>query len=292
MKCPIKFGMVLILDSGADYSGLPRGKSIEPGQERKAKIAVKCRSNLRGLGAMPTTMTWREVVLRLTFAAVAGVVVGFNRGQHGRAAGPRTMVLVTGAAALAMILSDYLALRGPPVSAKGFAVNMDVLRLPLGILSGMGFLGAGAILKRGNLVQGVTTAASMWYMSVVGLCFGGGYLMIGLIGLAMAVLALFLMPWVELFAHADHLSLVTVVTRADALSEQELYNRLSALKLQPRNLTIDYQVSERLKTLCCEVSYQRRRAMLVPRQVVSELSEHPGVIEVKWDWGGAPGDGF
>jgi putative Mg2+ transporter-C (MgtC) family protein len=239
---------------------------------------------------MPTSMSWGEVVLRLSLAAAAGVVVGFNRGQRGRSAGPRTMVLVTGAAALAMILSDYLALRGPPRSSNGQPVNMDVLRLPLGILSGMGFLGAGAILKRGNLVQGVTTAASMWYMSVVGLCFGGGYFAIAFTATTLALLTLFVMPWIERFTHADHLSLVTVVARADALSEQELYDRLNALKLQPRNLNIDYQVSERLKTLCCEVSYQRRRALAIPRQVVSELSQRPGVVEVRWNWGGTVGE--
>jgi putative Mg2+ transporter-C (MgtC) family protein len=231
-------------------------------------------------------MSWGEVVLRLGLAAAAGIVVGFNRGQHGRAAGPRTMVLVTGAAALAMILSDYLALAGPPVSSRGLPVNMDVLRLPLGILSGMGFLGAGAILKRGNLVQGVTTAASMWYMSVVGICLGGGYYMIGMIGVALAIVALFMIPWIEQFAHADHLSQVTVVVRADALSEHEFWAQLNALKLQPRNLTVDYQVSERLKTLSFEVSYQRRRATVVPRQVVTELAQRPGVVEVRWNWGG------
>jgi putative Mg2+ transporter-C (MgtC) family protein len=239
---------------------------------------------------MPTTITGSDIVLRLCLAAAAGIVVGYNRGQHGRAAGPRTMVLITCAAALAMILSDYLALRGPPVSAKGFPVSMDVLRLPLGILSGMGFLGAGAILKRGNLVQGVTTAASMWYMSVIGLCVGGGYFLIGAIGLAVALLSLFFMPWVEQFTHADHLSLVTIIARADGMSEQELCDRLDAHNLQPRNLTIDYQVSERLKTICCEVSYQRRRAMVVAPQVVNELAQRPGVIEVKWNWGGATGE--
>ena len=232
---------------------------------------------------MPDTLTWTQVVLRLGLAAATGIVVGFNRGQHGRAAGPRTMMLVTAAAALAMVLADYLAIYGPPLSANGVHVGMDVLRLPLGILSGMGFLGAGAILKRGNMVQGVTTAASMWYMSVVGLCFGGGYLGIGLIGVGLAVLALFVMPWVERYAHVDHMSRVIVVTRADGMSEEELRQRLDALDLRPQNFTIEYQVSEKLKTICCEVEYQRRRAMDLPHKTVADLAHRPGVLEVKWE---------
>ena len=232
---------------------------------------------------MPDTLIWTQVVLRLGLAAAAGIVVGFNRGQHGRAAGPRTMMLVTAAAALAMVLSDYLAIYGPPLSANGVHVGMDVLRLPLGILSGMGFLGAGAILKRGNLVQGVTTAASMWFMSVVGLCFGGGYFMLAFIGTGLAVLALFAVPWIERYTHADHLSVVTVVTRADGMSEREFYDRLNALKLEPRNLSIEYQVSEKLKTMSCEVAYQRRLSMDLPQIAVADLAHRPGVLEVKWE---------
>jgi hypothetical protein len=64
-----------------------------------------------------------------------------------------------------------------PVSGKtseSFSV-LDLMRLPLGILTGMGFIGAGAIVKRGSLVHGLTTAATLWFATVLGLCFGDGY---------------------------------------------------------------------------------------------------------------------
>src|SRR5579863_1534149 len=194
---------------------------------------------------MPNTLSWGDIALRLSLAATAGIVVGFNRGQRGRPAGPRTMLLVCAASALTMVLANYVAISGPPAGESQRSINVGALRLPQGILAGMGFLGAGAILKRGNFVQGVTTAASLWFMSVVGLCFGAGYLAIGLGGFAIAAVALFIVPWVEQYFHADHLSTVTVVTRPDGITEEELGQRLKAMKLDPQNFTIDYQVSEK-----------------------------------------------
>ena len=71
------------------------------------------------------------------------------------------------------------------------------MRLPLGILSGMGFIGAGAILHRGNMVTGVTTAATLWFVTVMGLCFGGGQIGLGLIALALGLVVLWGLKWVE-----------------------------------------------------------------------------------------------
>ena len=71
------------------------------------------------------------------------------------------------------------------------------MRLPLGILSDMGFIGAGAIVRRDNLVRGVTTAATLWFAAVMGLCFGGGQLSLGLAALALAIFVLWPLKWVE-----------------------------------------------------------------------------------------------
>jgi putative Mg2+ transporter-C (MgtC) family protein len=71
------------------------------------------------------------------------------------------------------------------------------MRLPLGILTGVGFIGGGAILRRGSLVVGVTTAATLWYVTVVGLCFGGGQMLLGWLATAVGVLVLWGLRWVE-----------------------------------------------------------------------------------------------
>jgi putative Mg2+ transporter-C (MgtC) family protein len=106
----------------------------------------------------------------LTIAA--GGLLGAERSKTGHAAGLRTTLLVSLAASVAMIqMNLLLPTNGKPPDS--YAV-MDLMRLPLGILTGVGFIGAGAIVHNNELVVGVTTAATLWFATVVGLCMGGG----------------------------------------------------------------------------------------------------------------------
>src|SRR5580704_18319135 len=136
---------------------------------------------------MPITIEWPEIALRLALTVVAGTLIGLNRSEHGRSAGLRTTLLVCLAASVSMIQVNLLL----PIAGKSpdSFVVLDLMRLPLGILSGMGFIGAGAILQRDNFVTGVTTAAAIWFVTVLGLCFGGGQI-VGLVGLMIGIAVL------------------------------------------------------------------------------------------------------
>ncbi|KWH29080.1 MgtC/SapB family protein [Burkholderia stagnalis] len=111
-----------------------------------------------------------ELVMRLILAAALGSVIGFERERLSWAAGLRTHMLVCVGSALIMI-----------VSAFGFAdalgsphVVLDPSRVAAQVVSGIGFLGAGSILLRGEIVRGLTTAASLWSVAAIGLAVGGG----------------------------------------------------------------------------------------------------------------------
>src|SRR5687767_6025060 len=108
---------------------------------------------------MPVTVEWHDVVVRLLCAMAAGAVLGVNRTERERPAGLRTVMLVSLAAASAMILTNLLLVTSG--RATDSFIVVDPMRLPLGILTGMGFIGAGAILRKGEMVQGVTTAATL-----------------------------------------------------------------------------------------------------------------------------------
>jgi putative Mg2+ transporter-C (MgtC) family protein len=95
---------------------------------------------------MPLHVTWADLVVRLVSTLIAGAVIGYNRGEHGEAAGLRTTLLVCLAAAIAMLQVNYL-LPWAGRSSDSFVMN-DLMRLPLGILTGVGFIGGGAILHR------------------------------------------------------------------------------------------------------------------------------------------------
>lgn len=111
-----------------------------------------------------------EIISRLVLAAALGSVIGFERERLSWAAGLRTHMLVCVGSALVMI-----------VSAFGFAdvlgtpnVVLDPSRIAAQVVSGIGFLGAGSILLRGEVIRGLTTAASLWAVAAVGLAVGGG----------------------------------------------------------------------------------------------------------------------
>ena len=135
-----------------------------------------------------------DMFLKLALAVLIGASVGIERYIHGRAAGLRTYILVTVAFAAIAILSEKHYLGAGLPSVGGF--RPDPARLVAGGLTGIGFLGAGIIIRSGTMVHGLTTAAAIWAVSVVGLAVGSGsfqmaafmyvILMLSLIGLKRA----------------------------------------------------------------------------------------------------------
>jgi putative Mg2+ transporter-C (MgtC) family protein len=112
-----------------------------------------------------------EVATRLIAAAMLGGVIGIERGVRGRSAGLRTQMLVAVGAALAMIVSLHFAER---FGDAGGTISIDPARVAYGVMGGIGFLGAGAIMRFGIGIRGLTTAASLWCTAAVGLAAGFG----------------------------------------------------------------------------------------------------------------------
>src|SRR5262245_46793392 len=122
---------------------------------------------------MNLPLSFSEIVLRVLAATAAGALVGLERESHGRPAGLRTTMLTCVAAAIAMVVSECLFAE-TATSVPGANWRPDPARLGAGILTGIGFLGAGTILRHGSMTTGVTTAASLWFVTVLGLAFGSG----------------------------------------------------------------------------------------------------------------------
>lgn len=137
-------------------------------------------------------LTEGEIVLRLVLAGILGGLVGFERERHNRPAGLRTHILVCLGSALVMI-----------VSTAGFDGQLgpvgDQSRIAAQVVSGIGFLGAGTIMRQGSAVRGLTTAASIWVVAAVGLATGIGLYMAAATATATALvlLSLFSMTRVE-----------------------------------------------------------------------------------------------
>jgi putative Mg2+ transporter-C (MgtC) family protein len=151
---------------------------------------------------MPLSPTWTDIAIRLALTMLACAIIGLNRGARGHAAGFRTTMLVGLAAPVAMIQANILLPHGGKTPGS-FAV-MDLMRLPLGILTGVGFIGGGTIVKKGDLVIGVTTAATLWLVTVIGLCLGGGQLILGMAATALAMITLWVLKWIDMMIPREH----------------------------------------------------------------------------------------
>lgn len=232
---------------------------------------------------MPLHPTWDDLALRIACAVIAGLLIGFNRDMHGRPAGLRTMLLVSLAACFVMILANLL-LASAGKAADGF-VNMDVLRLPLGVLSGMGFLGAGAIVRRTDLVRGVTTAATMWIVTVIGLCFGAGQIGTGAVATVLTAVTLNALKRMERLIRRDRRATLTVQTVGDGPRRDEILAMIEAagLSIAGESLTLDPPDRRRVTRL--DVRWRSRLSDHAPPEFLSALAGRPGVAKVEWQPG-------
>jgi len=220
--------------------------------------------------------TWGDYVLRLALSFLAGVLVGLNREATGHPAGLRTTILVCLAAAVAMIQVNILL----PVAGKpynGFAV-MDLMRLPLGILTGMGFIGGGAILRRGNLVLGITTAATLWMVTVIGLCFGGGQIYLGAAATALTFVVLWAMKRLDEVLPRRRRATLTVVATAEP---DEIERALRGLGAEAVVLVGRSWSGERSSVSSYEVCFASRASGRL--RGLDALAATPGVSDIKWE---------
>ena len=228
--------------------------------------------------AMPTALTGLALALRFLDALIAGALIGFNRGEHGKAAGLRTTMLVCMAAAVAMLQMNYLlTLSGR--SSDSFVMN-DLMRLPLGILTGVGFIGGGAILRRGSLVVGVTTAATLWYVTVIGLCFGGGQVLLGWAATGIGLVILWGLRRLEEHLTIEQQARLAVTIEDGGPTESEIRNRLAAVAIKVR--TVHLATRDGARTYTFTVGATRRADDNALPAVVETLSRAPGISELDW----------
>lgn len=234
------------------------------------------------MATMPLELTWHQIALRLALATLASLAIGYNRDEHGRPAGMRTVMLVTLTATLAMLQVNMgLSLAGKPA---GSFVQLDYMRLPLGILSGIGFIGAGAIIKKSNGSIGVTTAATLWFTTMLGLLFGAGHNILGVVATALAMLILTGLKHVEDYIPRAHRGALTLDLSGNGLDEETLRARIAASVNTIESWMVQYRPSDNLIMLRCEVQWyaRQRETARIPAGLVG-LRGAPGVTGFHWN---------
>jgi putative Mg2+ transporter-C (MgtC) family protein len=217
---------------------------------------------------VPTDLQFQvDMSTRLLVAAVFGAMIGLEREIHGHQAGVRTHMLVSLGSAIFTVLSIY------GFHAVAGSGSVDPSRISAQIVTGIGFLGAGAIIKFGTNVRGLTTAASLWVVAAVGLAAGTGSYFVAAVGTALAMLSLW--PVHRLVARLE-LSGGRVVRVRLALKKLESFAAVSRVLLSNRVETLSVQ-SEKSKGGHFMDLELRLPVGGLDHKVLSELGQLPGV---------------
>ena len=211
------------------------------------------------------------IVLRLIAAVFCGGVIGFEREHSGKPAGLKTHILVCLGSALVAILSINLY-----AGVQGLT-NADPARLAAQVVSGIGFLGAGAIIKEGPTIRGLTTAASLWVVASVGLAAGSGMMTGAIATTVLVVLVLQWLPKLEKMLHSRTPETLFYIRSEDRPGQLgRIGARLGVLGIRVVQIKIEDQGNGCIGIpLTLDLHNQRDIAT-----VISELSKVEGVISV------------
>jgi len=164
---------------------------------------------------------YAQIALHLVIALGAGGIIGLERSYHGRPAGFRTHALVCLSSCMLMIVTVYQDTWFSAYSLE--RISVDPTRLAQGIMTGIGFLGAGVIMREGLTVRGLTTAASIWITAGIGIMIGIGFYFPAGIATALTLIVLSVFRWIERRMPIEfYANLSVAVASSAALPEPEL----------------------------------------------------------------------
>lgn len=153
-------------------------------------------------------------IIRLAVACFLGGIIGFERDIHGRAAGLRTNLLISLGAAVFMLVSEYLAVSYAD-KMGGSVIRTDPGRIAAQIVTGIGFLGAGAIVKYGFSIRGLTTAACIWISASIGMSSGAGFFELAIAATVIGLFCLVVLNALEKKYAKDSYRILEVETSND-----------------------------------------------------------------------------
>jgi putative Mg2+ transporter-C (MgtC) family protein len=218
-----------------------------------------------------------EIVFRLIAALAAGGLIGLERSHRGRPAGFRTHALVCLSSSLLMLVTVYESHWMPRDAAA--RVVLDPTRMAQGIMTGIGFLGAGAIIKEGLTVRGLTTAASIWITAAIGILTGVGFYFAAVLGTLLTLGTLSAFRWIERRLPTESYALFTVRFAREAVIDETALRQL----IGEHNLDL-HNLSYRLRGDVGQFEYRMVLRTLRPenlQRLSDTLNNRQGVLEYR-----------
>jgi putative Mg2+ transporter-C (MgtC) family protein len=222
---------------------------------------------------------------KLALSALIGGAIGFERETHGQAAGLRTNILVCVGSCLLMMLSLHMEELHRHLEVEQSVVRLDPGRIASYAIASMGFLGAGAIITGRGSVRGLTTAASLWIVTGMGLAVGAGYALPAIFSMAISLVILYGLRRIKLiFPRDEHTMLILKFDKMDRpleqiktiLNDYRVYVQFINYKIVFPSETVTY----RMRLQCKENKPWG--------QIVKRIAASKGLKEMAWEEGSVP----
>ncbi len=221
-----------------------------------------------------------ELSGKLLLAAFLGGAIGYERERHGQAAGFRTNIIVSTAACLLMLLSLYLTKRFGTASSE-VAIRLDPSRIPSYTVAGMGFLGAGAIIKGKGKVKGLTTAAGLWLVNAIGLAVGMGAYLTAMVTTTVSLIFLYVFRRLfrPSFVH-DIYTVLTVSCRCPSERLDEITEILKRYKAEIQAVNFYYDLRQGIHT----IKIRLRTTDDIPQaRIIDEILLLENIESISWE---------
>jgi len=223
------------------------------------------------------SLTWEEELVRVAVAAALGGAVGLERELREREAGFRTHMLVSVGSALFTLVSAYGFHEF--LVGGGNVIRADPTRIAAQIVTGIGFLGAGAIIRQGFSVRGLTTAATLWVVAAIGMASGAGYYSAAVITTALVLISLWplrILAFRTMRRFRPETERLLAQLPAGE-SPSPVIERLEALGGSLQSLEVGHEADRR--TVLIDVTLPPKAD---PPAIVADLSELEHVLEIRW----------
>ncbi|MGL5714791.1 MAG: MgtC/SapB family protein [Paraclostridium sp.] len=216
-------------------------------------------------------ITAKEIIIRLVVALIIGGLTGLERERSYQFAGFRTHILVAVGSCITSITSVILFLD------YGSQANMDPSRLTAQVLSGIGFLGAGAILKTSSGIRGLTTAAGIWATACIGIAIGYGQYVLGVLAWLFVMITLYILKNIDKILFRKKQNIVTMKVN-DINIMSTLYNRFEKAQIKIRNIDVINETKEEY-IINFFIVYDRR---IMLEKLIIELNEFKNIITIDY----------
>lgn len=216
--------------------------------------------------------TEAQTIFRVILAVFFGALIGLEREHAHRPAGLRTHILVCLGACLIMLTAEHIY-----SYYHQFSPNMDVTRLGAQVVSGIGFLGAGTIIRNGSSVKGLTTAASIWAVGCIGLATGIGYYF----GATVATIVIFLcLSYIKRFFSFYDTKKVSIVLTANSNEAANVFNTADKKFSEHSIRILHFSIKPKEKNIS-EIHFNLSMNMSVnPTSVINDIFTLPGIISI------------